>query len=315
MTLEPVRRNRVGGAAYDAGVADLDRLALVLAVTRAPARDVSQPERVLRLLETRDPQAVLDELRGSAVELPLGPDALVEASRQDISKWLATGMTITSILDPAYPTTLAEVREAPALLYAEGSLRQHDLGVCVVGTRRLDDAGADVARTVAAALVGQGLTVVSGLAAGTDTVAHEEALARGGRTVAIMGTGIDSTFPAGNKDLRRRVVAAGGLVATQFPPGTHGSRITFPMRNAVMSGYGLTTVVVAAGEHSGTRIQARKALDHGRGLILTERVVRETTWGAHYAHRLGVTVARRSQDVLDAVSRIIEDRQALALRW
>ena len=63
------------------------------------------------------------------------------------------------------------------------------------------------------------------------------------------------------------------------------------------------------------RIQARKALDHGRGLILTERVVRETTWGAHYAHRPGVTVARRSQDVLDAVSRIIEDRQALALRW
>lgn len=314
MMLEPVRRNRVGGAVYDADVADPDRLALVLAVTRAPARDVSQPERVLRLLETRDPQAVLDELRGGAVELPLGPDALVEAARQDISKWLATGMTITSILDPAYPTTLAEVREAPALLYAEGSLRQHDLGVCVVGTRRLDDAGADVARTVAAALVGQGLTVVSGLAAGTDTVAHEEALARGGRTVAIMGTGIDSTFPAGNKDLRRRVVAAGGLVATQFPPGTHGSRITFPMRNAVMSGYGLATVVVAAGEHSGTRIQARKALDHGRGLILTERVTRETTWGAHYAHRPGVTVARRSQDVLDAVSRLIEDRRTLALR-
>ena len=138
MTLEPVRRDRVGGAAYDADVADPDRLALVLAVTRAPARDVSQPERVLRLLETRDPQAVLDELRGGAVELPLGPDALVEAARQDISKWLATGMTITNILDLAYPFTLAEVREAPALLYAEGSLRQHDLGVCVVGTRRLD---------------------------------------------------------------------------------------------------------------------------------------------------------------------------------
>ena len=101
MTLEPVHRNHVGGAAYDADVADLDRLALTLAVTRAPARDVSQPERVLRLLETRDPQAVLDELRGGAVELPLGPDALVEAARQDISKWLATGMTITSILDPA----------------------------------------------------------------------------------------------------------------------------------------------------------------------------------------------------------------------
>ena len=114
--------------------------------------------------------------------------------------------------------------------------------------------------------------------------------------------------------LRRRLVAAGGLVATQFPPGTHGSRITFPMRNAVMSGYGLATVVVAAGEHSGTRIQARKALDHGRGLILTERVTRETTWGAHYAHRPGVTVARRSQDVLDAVSRLIEDRRTLALR-
>lgn len=186
--------------------------------------------------------------------------------------------------------------------------------MCVVGTRRLDDAGADVARTVAAALVGQGLTVVSGLAAGTDTVAHEEALAQGGRTVAIMGTGIDSTSPAGNKDLRRRVVAAGGLIATQFPPGTHGSRITFPMRNAVMSGYGLATVVVAAGEHSGTRIQARKALDHGRGLILTERVVRETTWGAHYAHRLGVTVARRSQDVLNAVDTIIHERQLLGVQ-
>ena len=86
------------------------------------------------------------------------------------------------------------------------------------------------------------------------------------------------------------------------------------MRNAVMSGYGLATVVVAAGEHSGTRIQARKALDHGRGLILTERVVRETTWGSHYAHRPSVTVARRSQDVLNAVDTIIHERQLLGVQ-
>ena len=287
-----------------------ETLAQVLAITRIKKRGLSQPDRVQALLDSGDPATVLADLTGPA----LLDDPLLVQARQDINDWTRQGMSITSVLSDHYPTRLRDVREAPALLYHQGTLTPDDQGVCVVGSRDADDDALNVATYVSTALVQAGLTVISGLAAGIDTAAHTAALDANGRTVAVMGTGLERTYPAANKNLRERIISNGGLIMTQFEPDATVTRASFPMRNAVMSGYGLATVVVAAGEHSGTRIQARKALDHGRGLILTERVTRETTWGAHYAHRPGVTVARRSQDVLNAVDTIIHERQLLGVQ-
>ena len=125
-------------------------------------------------------------------------------------------------------------------------------------------------------LVEAGLTVVSGMASGIDTAFHETALAAGGHTVAIIGTGLGRTYPAENRGLRRRIVAT-GLVASQFFPEMTGSQKTFPVRNVTRTGYGRATVVIAAREHSDTRHQARAAISHSRGLILTPAVAERTT--------------------------------------
>ena len=156
-----------------------------------------------------------------------------------------------------------------------------------------------------------GLTVVSGLAAGIDSAAHTSALEAGGRTVAVMGTGLERTYPAQNAELRQRIVGDGGLVITQFEPGATVTRASFPMRNAVMSGYGITTFVVVASEHSGTRTQARNAVKHGRGVILSRRVTRETSWGQEMANSGEALVAEGTADILKHV-RALQAERALA---
>jgi len=157
-------------------------------------------------------------------------------------------------------------------------------------------------------VVEAGLTVVSGLAAGIDTAAHTAALDAGGRTVAVMGTGLERTYPATNKNLRERIVANRGLVMTQFEPDAPVKPANFPMRNAVMSGYGITTFVVTASEHSGTRSQTKNAVKHGRGVVLARRVAETTSWGRELARSGQACVAESSSDVLDQVRALQAER-------
>lgn len=280
-----------------------ETLAQVLAITRIKKRGLSQPDRVQALLDSGDPAAVLADLTGPA----LLDDPLLVQARQDINDW-NQGMNIISVLSDQYPTRLRDVREAPALLYYQGALDPDDQGVCVVGSRDANDDALNVAAHVSTALVHEGLTVVSGLAAGVDAAAHTAALNAGGRTVAVMGTGLERTYPAANKKLRERIIANGGLVMTQFEPGATVTRASFPMRNAVMSGYGITTFVVAATEHSGTRTQAANAVKHGRGVILARRVARATSWGQEMAHTGQARVADSTSDVLDHVRTLQAER-------
>ena len=148
----------------------------------------------------------------------------------------------------------------------------------MVGSRKASPEGLAFARATASAVVAQGLTVVSGLAAGIDTAAHQIALEYAGRTVAVIGTGVERAYPAGNAALQERI-AADGLVVSQFWPDEAPTKQSFPLRNAVMSAYGLATVVVEAGQTSGARIPARLAVEHGRPVILTRAVVAATSWG------------------------------------
>lgn len=197
---------------------------------------------------------------------------------QRIDEWRQRGYTVTSILDREYPELLREVWEAPPVIFTQGTLRPDERGASIVGSRNAAPGALTAARDVAGHLVELGLPVISGLAAGIDAAAHTGALEAGGRTIAVMGTGLDHTFPAANRDLRQRIIDQDGLVLSQFIPEESGSKRSFPMRNAVMSGYGIATIVIAAAEKSGTRHQARAAVKHGRGLIFTAKVADEVSW-------------------------------------
>jgi DNA processing protein len=188
------------------------------------------------------------------------------------------------------------------VLFTRGTLVADERAVSVVGSRAASDAGLRLARTVASALVERGITVLSGLAAGVDTAAHRAALDAGGRTVAVIGTGINQSYPVANRRLQE-LIADNGLVVSQFWPDTPPTKQTFPMRNATMSAYGRATIVVEAGEKSGARIQARLAVAHGRPVILTDSVVHGTTWGNELVGKPGVTWAR---DVDGIVSHAVE---------
>ena len=288
----------------------VETLAGVLAVTRAHKRGVTQADRVQDLLATGDPARVLASLVGDG----LLDDPLLTKARLDVETWTVQGMDMVSVLSDQYPSRLRDVREAPALLYYQGALDPADQGVCVVGSRQADDAALEVATYVSSALADAGLTVVSGLAAGVDAAAHTAAMDAGGRTVAVMGTGLDRTYPRQHANLRERIVEAGGVVMTQFEPGATVTRASFPMRNAVMSGYGITTFVVAASENSGTRSQASNAVRHGRGVILARRVVETTSWGQELAHNGQALVVESPTNILAHVRALQAERaQAEAL--
>jgi DNA processing protein len=237
------------------------------------------------------------------------PGALEVAARQ-VAGWTGQGWRVLTILDEDYPVRLRAIHQAPPVLFARGAVAPDDVAVSVVGSRTASPRGLDVAAGVARELVARGVTVLGGLALGVDAAAHRAALGAGGRTVGVIGTGIDRAYPAANRELQEQI-AERGLVLSQFWPGAAPQRHNFLMRNATMSGYGLATVVVEAGEQSGSRAQARIAVEHGRPVILTSLVVAGNDWARALVGRPGVHVADRLQAVLDVVDQLIGEPAAV----
>ena len=166
--------------------------------------------------------------------------------------------------DSRYPALLAAIKDPPAVLYALGNPDLLDLrAVAVVGSRKASEYGRWAASTLGGLLAGQGVAVVSGLAAGIDAEAHRGALESGGPTIAVMGCGIDQCYPAANRSLWREIRRR-GLILSEYPPGTKASPYTFPRRNRIISGLCEATVVAGAGLHSGALITAELAADQGR---------------------------------------------------
>ena len=161
-----------------------------------------------------------------------------------------------------------------------------------------------MAAELARALTTRHMTVVSRLARGIDTAAHRAALDAGGRTVAVIGTGIGRVYPAENRRLQNEI-ASRGLVLSQFWPDAPPQKHTFLMRNATMSGYGLATVAIEAGETSGARAMARRAIEHGRKVILTSQVVVQNQWAQRLVGRPGVHVASSVADVMGIVEQAV----------
>jgi len=224
-------------------------------------------------------------------------EPLAQAAEAEIAEWEREGMRFLTILDPDYPAQLLAVHQRPPFLMIKGSLGAADSrSVAIVGTRQASDQGLQQAEELARGLARAGVPVVSGLAAGIDTAALRGVLGADGRAVAVIGTGLRRTYPKENAGLQERI-ARKGLVISQFLPDAPPTKSSFPMRNAVMSGYSAATVVVEAPYRSGARAQARLALEHGRQVFLLEAVM-VNGWAQRYAQKPNTTVVRTVDDVL-----------------
>jgi len=174
------------------------------------------------------------------------PEVLLAESRVRLQQWLAAGLDLVTLLDDDYPAHLLTIHQRPPFLFYRGRLEDGDArSVAVVGTRKPTDAGLRRARAIATGLARKGTTVVSGLAEGIDSAAHLAAMDAGGRTVAVIGTGMLRYYPPANRPLQERI-GREHLVLSQFWPDGPPTRHTFLMRNAVMSGYAAATIVVEA---------------------------------------------------------------------
>lgn len=236
-----------------------------------------------------------------------GRSEAFKAAAADLQRWDDAGIQFVTILDASYPTRLRAIHQAPPALFARGTMRADDIAVSVVGSRRASERGVAVAAEITRALVSNGITAVAGLAAGIDSAVHRAALQSDGRTVAVIGTGINRYYPASNRGLQNEI-SARGLVMSQFWPDAPPQKHTFLMRNATMSGYGLATIVVEAGETSGTRAQARMAVEHGRTVILTDSVIKMNEWARQLEGRPGVYRADSLADVVDIVRKLSHER-------
>ena len=260
-------------------------------------------------------RVLMDQARGDLericepevlAQVDLPPAARVFLARPDEGalqadlEWLHTSGAQLLLWGAAgYPQPLAAIPGAPPALYVlgdAGALTAPQLAM--VGARRASPAGRAIARELAGNLTQLGLIVTSGLAAGIDAASHEGALAAGGRTVAVLGTGLDRMYPAENIGLAKRIRAAGTLIS-EFPPRTRPQRQNFPCRNRVISGLALGTLVVEAAEGSGSLITAQKAGEQGREVFAVPGSIRSPlSWGCHKLLREGAHLVTGPDDVL-----------------
>lgn len=194
-----------------------------------------------------------------------GPDCRRFAERE-LRQLEGSGIRLISFLDSGYPKQLFEIGDPPPLLYLRGEIPDWEPAVAVVGSRKASIAGRNAAEKLSAGLAERGVLVVSGLARGIDTAAHRGAVAGGGKTVAVLGSGVDSPYPSENLKLAEQIVSSGCLIS-EFPLGTLPLAEHFPRRNRIISGLSRGVLVVEAEEKSGSLITARYALDQGREVM------------------------------------------------
>ncbi|MGI8713838.1 MAG: DNA-processing protein DprA [Solirubrobacteraceae bacterium] len=280
-----------------------ERAALValLRVGRRPwsecARQTEASGSALTLLERA--------LGGEAQTTLLSEDSepLLEQAAADIARWAADGARLVTVLDDAYPPNLREVHDRPPLIFVAGALEPgDDRAIAIIGARRASSEGLRLASNASAEFTRAGYVVVSGLAAGIDTAAHRAALSEPeGRTVAVIGTGLQHSYPPQNAALQTEITERGAVIS-QFWPDSPPSRDSFPLRNAVMSGLSRGSVVIEASERSGARTQARLALGHARPVFLLSRVLSQP-WAREFSTREDVHVVESATEVVAVLER------------
>lgn len=219
--------------------------------------------------------------------------------REDQARVAQAGLTVIVWGDAEYPARLQAIASAPPVLYVRGTLEPEDeAAVAVVGSRRATAYGEQMAGELARELGRRGLTIVSGLARGIDAAAHRGALEVGARTVAVLGNGLDQTYPPEHRGLATDVAGSGALLS-EFPLGTAPLRLHFPRRNRIISGLSLGVVVVEAGVESGALITAHHALEQGRDVFAVPgRVHARYSEGCNRLIKAGAKLVETWEDVL-----------------
>lgn len=220
---------------------------------------------------------------------------------------------LLTLRDPLYPPLLAEIHDPPPFLYYQGCPSELDHRVmAMVGSRNGSPYGIKVTGRLAYSLARHGLTIASGLARGIDTAAHEGALLAKGRTVAVLGSGLDVIYPSENRKLAERIVET-GMICSEFPPGTLPERQNFPVRNRIISGLSLGVVIVEAGLRSGSLITARLALEQGREVFAVPGSIESfKSSGTHRLIKQGAKLVEQVQDILDEIPAASSGRPTLS---
>ena len=212
----------------------------------------------------------------------------------------ASGARIVTFTSSDYPKSLFEIPDPPPFLYVQGELRCHETSIAIVGSRRATAYGLQTTVRLAGSLAGHGVTVISGMARGVDTAAHKGALAAGGRTIGVLGCGIDMVYPPENRKLFQEMAEKGCLIS-EFPLGTLPLAENFPRRNRIISGLSRGVLVVEAAENSGSLITAQYALEHGRDVFAVPGNISFTT--SRGSNRL----IKQGAKLVDCVEDILED--------
>ncbi|MBL7114883.1 MAG: DNA-protecting protein DprA [Kiritimatiellae bacterium] len=218
---------------------------------------------------------------------------------KEVDRAEALGARLVTMADAEYPPLLREIHDPPLALYVRGKLESRDRhSVAVVGTRRPSLYGRDTTDRLAYALAKAGMVVVSGLAEGIDTVAHEAALRAGGRTLAVIGSGMEHLYPASNRELAESIVSQGALIS-EFPLDRRPDKTTFPMRNRIVSGLSMGSLVVEAAARSGALITVSQALEQGRTVFAVPgRIDSNGSRGTNELLKQGARVVTKAEDIL-----------------
>ncbi|MEK7518838.1 MAG: DNA-processing protein DprA, partial [Patescibacteria group bacterium] len=224
----------------------------------------------------------------------------------------AANIHVVTVVDEDYPALLKETHNAPAVLFYRGTLpRPNDTLVAVVGTRVATAYGKTVTPLLVEPLVRAGVGIVSGMALGIDGLAHEATLAAGGKTYAVVGTGLDLVYPPQHAKLAERIVEEGGAIISEFPLGIPPLAQNFPQRNRIVSGMCAGTLVVEAGEKSGALLTAKLALDENREVFCVPgNITQETSRGTNKFIRLGAQLTADANTILTALNLLPDDAQS-----
>ena len=233
-----------------------------------------------------------------------------DSLEQDIERLGAVGARIVPMTDPEYPHNLKEVFDPPPALFVRGRLVESDrFAMAVVGSRQPSPYGAAMAERLARDLASRRLTIVSGGARGIDSAAHKGALAAEGRTIAVLGCGIDQVYPPENAQLFDRIAESGAIIS-EFPPGAGPDAWRFPARNRLISGLSLGVIVAEGAEDSGALITAQYAADQGREVFAVPgNVDNARTRGPHRLIKDGAKLVESASDVLEELGVAIEPQQ------
>jgi DNA processing protein len=233
-------------------------------------------------------------------------------AQEELAKATAAGAQVVVMDNPAYPSQLKQIYDPPLALYVRGNVAAlTGPGIAMVGTRHPTPYGLGMAERLGCDLAARGLVIFSGLARGIDTAAHRGAIFAKGKTVAVLGTGVDVIYPKENSRLVDQIIAMGGAIISEFPVSTFAAPQNFPIRNRIISGISIGVLVVEAAEYSGTRITSRCALEQNRDIFAVPgNVTNKNSWGPNTLIKQGAKLVATWEDVWEELPAAV--RAALA---